>query len=107
MVSCFLLTKFILVVKGFPKSFVVYGGNEFKELYLLDDLMPCYKYFIIQEWQGKISPETKTEIHDVFSSNEAKWILTDSDVNNIQDILTENYQLAGDVNQYFLYVIKD
>ena len=89
------------------KSFVVYGGNEFKELYLLDDLMPCYKYFIIQEWQGNISPETKTEIHDVFSSNEAKWILTDSDVNNIQDILTENYQLAGDVNQYFLYVIKD
>ena len=83
--------------------FVAYGGNEFKELYLLKDLMPCYKYFVIQEWQGSLSSETKTAIYDAFATREAQWILTDEIVDNIQDILLESYLEIDHVENYHLY----
>ena len=87
-------------------SFVVYGMNEFKELYLLEDMMPCYKYFVIQEWQGNLSPKTKLAIHDTFASKKAIWILTDSVVDNIKDILDDSYQLVDNTDKYFLYELK-
>lgn len=87
-------------------NFVAYGGNEFKELYLLEDLMPCYKYFVIQEWHASLSPETKVAIHSTFASKKAKWILTDAARDNIQDILSESYRLADSTEQFYLYERK-
>lgn len=88
-------------------SFVAYGGNEFKELYLLEDLMPCYKYFVIQEWQGNLSPETKIAIYDTFASKQAKWILTDNETNIIQDVLKNNYVQVDVAENYCLYTLKE
>lgn len=98
------------LIEQIPKSeeddFVAYGGNEFKELYLLEDLMPCYKYFVIQEWHANLSPETKVAIHDTFASEKAKWILTDAITDNIKDVLSENYRLVDNTEQYYLYERK-
>ena len=87
-------------------DFVAYGGNEFKELYLLEKLMPCYKYFVIQEWHASLSPETKAAIHNTFTTKKAKWILTDSVKDNIQDVLTESYRLVDSTDQFYLYERK-
>lgn len=98
------------LIEQIPESekdeFVAYGGNDFKELYLLEDLMPCYKYFVIQEWHAKLSPETKVAIHDTFASKKAKWILTDATTDNIQDILAESYQLVDNNERYYLFEHK-
>ena len=95
-----------LIPENETNRFVVYGGNQFKELYLLDDLMPCYKYFVIQEWQGNLSTETKIAIHETFATKQAKWILTDEKVDNIEDILSESYMLVDNTEKYYLYKLK-
>ena len=84
-------------------SFVAYGGNEFKEIYLLENIIPKYKYFVIQEWHASISSEAKNNIHRVFDEGDAKWILTDSNVQNISNILDRDYHLVDSVDVYKLY----
>lgn len=69
--------------------------------------MPCYKYFVIQEWQGNLSPETKGAIYDTFASKQAKWILTDNETNIIQDILQNNYLRVNFTENYCLYTLKE
>ena len=95
-----------LIPEDQKDRFVVYGMNQFKELYLLENMMPCYKYYVIQEWLGDLSPETKHAIHDTFATKKALWILTDSDVDNIKDILDDSYQLVDNTDKYFLYELK-
>ena len=68
--------------------------------------MPCYKYFVIQEWQGNLSTETKIAIHETFATKQAKWILTDEKVDNIEDILSESYMLVDNTEKYYLYKLK-
>lgn len=55
-------------------QFVAYGDNRFKELYLLNNISPCYKYFVIQEWHASMSEKTREDIHSVFDTCRAKWI---------------------------------
>lgn len=100
-----------LLVDEIPEDdldrFVVYGNNEFKEVYLLKDLMPCYKYFVIQDWQGSMSPETRAAIHDTFATKKAKWILTDGEGEIIRDILEESYTDVDGIDQFHLYRLND
>ena len=100
-----------LLVDEIPEDeldrFVVYGNNEFKEVYLLKNLMPCYKYFVIQDWQGSMSPETRTAIHDTFATKKAKWILTDGEGEIIRDILEESYTDVDGIDQFRLFRLKD
>ena len=100
-----------LLVDEIPEDeldrFVVYGNNEFKEVYLLKDLMPCYKYFVIQDWQGSMSPETREAIHDSFATRKAKWILTDGEGEIIRDILEESYTDVDGIDQFHLFRLTD
>lgn len=100
-----------LLVDEIPEDgldrFVVYGNNEFKEVYLLKDLMPCYKYFVIQDWQGSMSPETRAAIHKTFATKKAKWILTDGEGEIIRDILEESYTDVDGIDQFHLYRLND
>lgn len=74
---------------------------------LLKDLMPCYKYFVIQDWQGSMSPETRAAIHDSFATRKAKWILTDGEGEIIRDILEESYTDVDGIDQFHLYRLND
>lgn len=87
-------------------SFVAYGMNEFKSLYLLHDILPYYKYFVIQEWHSSFSELTKSKIHDTFLDGNVKWILTDNNTKTIQDVLDSRYLLYSKTNNYKLYRLK-
>ena len=87
-------------------SFVAYGDNRLKEIYLLNDLMPCYKYFSIQEWHASMSDETKQKIHDTFATCEAKWILVAGGTSVIQDVLDNDYHLVDSKDDYLLYELN-
>lgn len=54
------------------QSFVVYGFNEVKKLYLLHDLLSNEKYFVIQEWHSKCSNFVKQDIRKTFQKSETK-----------------------------------
>lgn len=84
-------------------QFVVYGGNEFKELYLLSDTMPCYKYYVIQEWISSFTDVVKNDVHDTYMKGNAKWILTDSDTTVIDDVLKNRYSLYDKTDNFKLY----
>lgn len=84
-------------------SFVAYGGNDLKTLYLLNDLSPCYKYFVIQEWHASFSEYVKKDIYSTFKNGNALWILTDQSTGNIDDILDTRYQVINSTEKYRLY----
>lgn len=85
------------------ESFVAYGGNEFKELYLLTNSMPCYKYHVIQDWHSAYSETIKNNIRNAFESANAKWILTDTNIQVIQDILEDQYIIYDEDGDFKLY----
>lgn len=84
-------------------SFVAYGGNEFKELYLLSNITPCYKYYVIQQWISSFTDVVKTDVHDTYLNGDAKWILTGGDTSVIDDILASRYVICNTTENYKLY----
>lgn len=88
-------------------SFVAYGGDEFKQLYLLHDLTPYYKYFVIQEWHASFSAQTRDDIHQVFFNGNATWILSEGSTEVIQDILDSRYTVYAETERYRLYRLNE
>ena len=83
-----------------------FGGDSFKETYLLSDIVPCYKYHLIQEWHAGFTEKVRNEIHDTYADGDAKWILTDGDAELIADVLESRYEVEGQLDSYTLYHLK-
>ena len=78
-------------------SFVACGGNQYKELYLLTDILPCYRYFVIQPWHSLFSERIRKDILHTFESGNAQWLLADTDGKAlIADILSSRYDLVAE-----------
>lgn len=84
-------------------SFIVYGGNQLKELYLLYDITPCYKYFASQEWHASFSEQTREDIRQTFFNGNATWILSEGSTEVIQDCLDSRYVVFAEMDQLILY----
>lgn len=87
-------------------SFVAYGGNQFKELYLYFDLIPYYKYFVIQEWHAGFSETVRNDIYETFMKGDVKWILTDGNTSVIDDVLRQRYEQYDMVGHYSLFRLR-
>lgn len=84
--------------------FIAYGDDTLKSVYLKYNIDPCYPYFAIQEWHAEFSEAVREDIHRVFKSRKAKWILTGEDTEGIQDILDDWYILEAKIKGYNLYI---
>ena len=85
-------------------SFVSYGGNELKESYLLCDVLPCYKYYMIQEWITSFDEKLRLEMRQIYSSGNAEWILSgDYWAPSIREYLDRDYEVYDERNGYILY----
>ena len=87
-------------------SFVAYGDNDLKTIYLLQDLFPYYKYFSIQEWHSRFSEFVKDDIHKTFEDGDVLWILVGNSADNISNILETRYSLMAESGNYKLYRLK-
>ncbi len=56
-------------------SFVTYGGEDIKSVYLMTGTISPYRYGMIQEWYAHFSKEVAEEISDEFRNGDVKWIL--------------------------------
>lgn len=93
-----------MIPKKERDSFMVYGGYpQSNQIYLAHNLLPCKKYFILQEWMASFSEAMKRDIHNEFATDEVLWILAEGSVENIQDILNDDYEIIGTVDNYRLY----
>ncbi|MBQ7736602.1 MAG: hypothetical protein IJT62_02060 [Oscillospiraceae bacterium] len=52
----------------------VWGYNYNAQIYLYTDLMPCYRYFALQEWMAEAQPEIMDEIDDMLQNDPPEWI---------------------------------
>lgn len=89
-------------------DFIAYGWDALKEIYLLNNLVPKYKFFAIQEWQGAVSKRISREIHDTFFYGDAKWLITDNrEITIISDTINNRYELIDKEGNYSLYRLRD
>lgn len=99
------------LIESIPKteknSFIAYGGNDLKDIYLRYDLTPHYKYFTIQDWHSQFSPKVKEEIYRTFEQGDVLWILTDKNPVVIKDILESRYNLIKEKDNFSLYRLKN
>lgn len=80
-----------LIPESDRSEIVCYGPDRSKEIYLRNNIFPCYKYFIVQNWHGSFSEDVKSDIIDTFASGEAKWIIATEDTSLIDDTLHSKY----------------
>lgn len=95
-----------IIPKNERTSFVAYGDNDLKTIYLLHDLLPYYKYFSIQEWHSSFSQYVKNDIHKIFEEGDVLWILVGNNADNIKDIIETKYSLIAEEGKYKLYHLQ-
>lgn len=71
----------------------VIGYNTNSLFYLYTDLLPCYKYFTMQDWQSGKSDRMIQENADYYRSQEAKWLIVENgiELEEIKAAIEENY----------------
>ena len=84
-------------------SFIAYGDDMLKMVYLKYNIDPCYPYFAVQEWHASFSNIVREDIYQTFQSEKAQWILAGKNTDGIQDILDKHYKLLAEANEYRLY----
>lgn len=76
------------------KNYVI-GYNIPAAYYLIGDILPCYKYYIHQEWWSISNPNIKIEFLKWLENNKVLWLITlpDEDCEEINKIILNNYEL--------------
>lgn len=83
--------------------------NVASNWFLDTNIYPCYKYYTLQEWQGKFDEGLTNEVTEYFTSGDAKWIVSSKVINNekINDYLQEYYQIIKEDEIYTLWNRKN
>ncbi len=84
-------------------SFVAYGNNDLKSIYLRRGQVPYYKYFAIQEWHGYFAEKVREDIYETFDNGDVEWILINGDAGLIADVIIKKYTLIAESEGYYLY----
>lgn len=63
----------------------VFGYGVSAQWFLSTNIMPCYKYFTLQEWWAKSDYEILDEINQYLGTSPPKWIVVD-DLDGVENI---------------------
>ena len=72
----------------YRRSFIAYNCNP--DLYLYENIVPCYRFFVFQDFECHGSNSLKAKMREEFSGN-AKWILVKGHAREIAPILETRY----------------
>lgn len=84
--------------------FIAYNCHP--EIYLLNDIKPCYRFFVLQDFQTNIGGSLLPKLLSDFSTCKAKWILIKGAPNKTQinAILNTRYTLyKNNFSKLYLY----
>ncbi|NDW08094.1 hypothetical protein D0T56_00260 [Dysgonomonas sp. 520] len=88
----------------------VFGYHTYSRFYPSGDVLPCFKYYIMQEWMGRSNPQIIAEINDMMETNPPKWVFTEfrSQSTNLRfwEIIDQKYELRGKNNLFEAYHLK-
>lgn len=86
-----------IIPKNDLNSFVAYDWSP--QNYLYENIRPCYRYFILQDFEAGMNNSLRKRVIDCFSSLRAKWILVSNyDKSLIRPILDSNYTVIAEKN---------
>ena len=60
----------------------VLAYNVKSEYYIVTDIVPCYKYFMLQDWMCSVNDEMQEEFKEYIESGQAEYIVENGE-NNI------------------------
>ena len=82
----------------------VIGYNISPAYYLQGDVLPCYKYYTLQDTWAITNPQILTDFMDYVSRERPLWVLTEpgQDQPELTSILSENYELMFS-DEYLLF----
>lgn len=84
-----IIEQFNKVIPESEKNQVLtFGSRDLNSWYLINDVNPPYKYFILQDWQTSHCEMMKKEVTAYLLSGSIKWIITDA--NQDGDMIMEN-----------------
>lgn len=86
----------------------VIGYNIRADVYMMADIMPCYKYWTFQDWWSYNNPRIKTEFMSYIKEEEPLWVLTNPlqmDIYNEQ-VLQGKYNLLAQNEYVEVYRLK-
>ncbi len=71
----------------------VIGYNMESRFYMYTDIVPCFKYYTLQDWQSGKSEDMIEENVEFYRSGKAKWIAVNYsvDLEPIRNAIEENY----------------
>lgn len=85
-------------------SFVAYGGNDLKGIYLRYDIPLNNKYFTIQDWHSSFSPNVREAILEDFKQSSAEYALLPNVASEgIEEILEDDYKIINANDKYRLF----
>lgn len=85
-------------------SFVAYGGNDLKGIYLRYDIPLKNKYFTIQDWHSSFSPNVREAILEDFKQSSAEYALLPNVASEgIEEILEDDYKIINSNDKYRLF----
>ncbi len=78
----------------------IIGYNTDSLFYLYTDIVPCYKYYTLQDWQSGKSNEMTEENVEFYKSKIAKWVIVADAIKNepIRSAINDNYSLVKKVS---------
>ena len=92
-----------MIPEDYQMNVTAYGGGSLKNFYLRYNIIPCCKFFVLQESQGKRSDYLTNQIVSDFALCKAEYILADEDISIIYNIIQERYEKLGETQKYALY----
>ena len=78
--------------------------------YLDQNVLPCYKYFVHQDWWGDFAPTVWDDFNKMMIENSPLWIITPKAIKNteLEKILQKNYNIHPSSNDdYIVYTLKE
>lgn len=86
----------------------VIGYNIRADVYMMADIMPCYKYWTFQDWWSYNNPQIKTDFINYIKEEEPLWVLTNPlqlDIYN-EEVLQGKYNLLAQNEYVEVYRLK-
>lgn len=84
----------------------VFGYSVPAGWFLMTDIMPCYRYFTLQEWWGLYDPQIISETNEMLKNDPPKWIVMTNDKQTnqkIYDVLETKYKFVTKDKEVSLY----
>lgn len=79
-------------------SFVALNLDNYKEIYINNNIVPFYKYFVLQDWQAKHSDKMKLDLVEIFEKGNVEYILTQNEKGSVvYDVILKKYFLIDSI----------